>query len=85
MTPKARCLVTAAMAGTSIMGSLTGTWTCSTHRGIVTAPQHIVDADHIGEKNSIKQTRLQPACIVHPVGQAGIVAGPVTRMGPEAC
>ena len=53
-------------------------------RGVRTAAEHVIDAEHIGEKQAVEPAALQRFCEIDPVRQAIVVGGPVARMGPQA-
>ena len=84
MTPKPRCWVAAAMAGTSSSGSLTGVCVACTQRRLGTAAEDVVDAEHVGEKQPVEQPALQGLRQFDPAIQPAIVARAVARMAPQS-
>src|SRR6185436_4997700 len=52
-------------------------------RGVRAIAEHVVDAEHIGEKQPVEPATLQHPCQIEPIGQAVVAQGAVARMGPE--
>jgi hypothetical protein len=51
-------------------------------RRIRTAAEHVVDAEHIGQKQTVEPAALQRFCEIDPVRQPVIFRGAVARVGP---
>ncbi len=47
------------------------------------AAEHVVDAEHIGEKQPVEPAALQRLRQIEPIGQAVVAQRAVPRMGPE--
>lgn len=52
-------------------------------RRIAVAVQHIIDAQHIGDKQPVKLAALQQTRQVDPILEVFILPGAVARMGPQ--
>ena len=52
-------------------------------RGVRAIAEHVVDAEHIGEKQPVEPAALQRLRQIEPVGQAVVAERAVARMGPE--
>ena len=53
------------------------------HRRVGTAAQHVVDTNHVGEKDAVEQAGFQPFRIVGPVVDVQVARRLVARMGPQ--
>ena len=52
-------------------------------RGVRAIGEHVIDAEHIGEKQPVEPAALQHPCQIEPIGQAVVAERAVARMGPE--
>ena len=52
-------------------------------RCVRAAAEHVIDAEHIGEKQPVKPPALQRLRQIEPIGQAVVAERAVARMGPE--
>ena len=52
-------------------------------RRIRAVAEHVVDAEHVGEKQAVEPPALQRLGQIDPVGQPVIFRGAVARMGPQ--
>ncbi len=52
-------------------------------RRVRAVAEHVVDAEHVGEKQPVEPPALQRLRQIEPVGQAVVVERAVARMGPE--
>ena len=53
------------------------------NRRVAVAVQHVVDAQHVGNKQAVELTAFQQTRQVNPVIQVLILPGAVARMGPQ--
>ena len=59
VTPKPRFSVTAAIAGISSSGSFAGRLRGVAQRRVRAVAEHVVDAEHVGEKQPVEPSALQ--------------------------
>ena len=52
-------------------------------RRVGAGAEHVINAEHVGEKQAVETPALQRPGEIEPIGQAVIVKGAVARMGPQ--